>query len=56
MIFVMLMSARVCIIQPTEYDEHYDDEDGFYEFAEAIQNYRAESFQVIEICAGLMVC
>ena len=40
----------------TEYDDDYDDDD-FYEFAETIQNDRAEFFfQVIIIHVELMVC
>ena len=40
----------------TEYDDDYDDENGFYEFAETIQNDRAEFFFVIIIRVELMVC
>ena len=40
----------------TEYDDYYDDEDESYEFAETVQNYRPEFFQVIIICVELMVC
>ena len=40
----------------TEYDDYYDDEDGFYDFAAAIQSDRTDFFQVIMICVELTVC
>ena len=33
-----------CLYYSTEYDDYYDDENGFYDFAETIQNDRAEFF------------
>ena len=51
-------NANVCqsLYYSTEYDDYYDDEDDLYDFAETIQNDRAEFFQVIMICVELMVC
>ena len=38
------VQASHCLYYSTEYDPDYDDDDDFYEFAEAIQNDRTEFF------------
>ena len=51
-------NANVCqsLYYSTEHDDYSDDDNGFLEFVETIQNYRADFFRVIIICVELMMC
>jgi len=54
---VFSANVRHSLNYSTEYDDDDDDEDDFYEFAEAIENDRAEFFfQVRMMCVELTVC
>ena len=51
-------NVNVChsLYYSTEYDDYYDGENDLYDFAETIQDGRADLFQAIMIYVDLMEC